>query len=103
MNRKYNISQIPVLEKNKIIGSIHESTIIDSISKKGDFEKIFSSNIYNIMETKFLAVRPKTPIDDVVLLFSQGESAVLVMDDDKIIGIITKIDAISSTIDIKKT
>jgi len=100
--KKHNISQMPVLRENKIVGSIRESTIIDCITKKGNYEKVFSSSVNNIMEKRFAEVNPATIVDDVVLLFSQGESAVLVVENNILLGIITKIDAISLTLDIKK-
>lgn len=101
--KRYNISQMPVLRENRIVGSVRESTVIDCITKKGNLEKVFSSTVYNVMEKRFATVSPTTPVDDVVLLFSQGEPAVLVFDDSKLIGIITKIDAISSAIDVKRS
>jgi predicted transcriptional regulator len=100
--KEYNISQIPVLRENKIVGSIRESTIIDYITKKGNYEKVFSSSVNNIMEKRFAEVNTATVVDDVVLLFSQGEPAVLVVENNILLGIITKIDAISLTLDIKK-
>lgn len=99
--KRHNISQIPVLRENRIVGSIRESTIIDCLMKKGNPEKVLSRTVYNVMEKKFTVISPTTPVDDVVLLFSQGEPAVLVVKDNKLIGIITKIDAISSTINFK--
>ena len=99
--KRHNISQLPVLRENRIAGSIRESTIIDCLMKKGNPEKVLSRTVYNVMEKKFTVISPTTPVDDVVLLFSQGEPAVLVVKDNKLIGIITKIDAISSTINFK--
>jgi len=100
--KRYNISQIPVLRENKIVGSIRESTIIDCITKKATYEKVFSSSVNNIMEKRFVEVNSETLVNDIVLLFSQGEPAVLVVDNNTLLGIITKIDAISFTVNIKK-
>lgn len=100
--KRHDISQMPVLRGSKIIGGIREATIIDRIMKSGNPERVFSSAVYNVMEKKFATVNPSTPIDDVVYLLSQGEPAVLVVDDDKLVGIITKIDAISSAINLKR-
>lgn len=99
--KKYNISQMPVLREKRVVGSIREITILDSIIKKGNPEKVFSSIVYDIMENRFATVDPSTPISDVVYLLSQGEPAVLVVNNDRLVGIITKIDAISSAISLK--
>lgn len=100
--KRHNISQMPVLNEKRIIGSIRESTILDSIMKKGSPEKVFLSTVYDAMESRFAMVSSSTPMSDVVYHLSQGEPAVLVVDNDKLVGIITKIDAISSTIDFRR-
>jgi len=97
-----NISQIPVLSGKEIIGSIREATIIDRIIKSGNSQTIFSKPVCETMDKKFRTVNPEAPIEEVVNLFSQGEPAILVAENNKILGIITKIDAISSTSEFKK-
>ena len=99
--KKYNISQIPVLSDKKIIGSIRESTILDNITKKNNQEKIFSRTVYEIMENRFTSVVPTTPLSDIIYYLSQSESAVLVLDKNNLVGIITKIDVILSAINIR--
>jgi predicted transcriptional regulator len=54
------------------------------------------------MESRFTTVNSLTPMEDVIYLLSQSEPAILVVDNDKLVGIITKIDAISSAINMKK-
>lgn len=100
--KRYSISQMPVLKGNKIIGSIKETTILSYIMRGTSLEKVFSDSIYNVMEKRFATVSPTTSVDDVIYLLSQGEAAVLVMDNERLIGIITKIDAIASTLSFKK-
>lgn len=99
--KKYNISQLPVLKEKRIVGSIRESTILNNIMKKGNPEKVFSSTVFNVMETAFSTVSSSTLISDVVYQLSEGETAVLVIDDNKIVGIITKIDVISSAVNLR--
>jgi predicted transcriptional regulator len=99
---KHSISQMPVLKENRIIGGIREATIINCILRSGNPEKIFSGTIYSIMERKFPTVNPSTSIEEVVYMLSQDQPAVIVMNNNKLIGIITKIDAISSAINFKR-
>ena len=100
--KKNDISQIPVLKGLKIVGSIQESTLIDKIVRSSNPEKILSAPIYNVMEKRFELVETNTSITDVLNLFFHGEPAVLVIKKEKIIGIITKIDVLSSIISFKK-
>ena len=100
--KRHSISQMPVLRGNRIVGGIRESTIIDSIMRSGNPEKVFSGTVYSVMEKRFAMVNPSAALEDVVYLLSQGEPAILVVDSEKLVGIITKIDAISSAINLKK-
>lgn len=99
--KKYNISQLPVLKDKRIVGSIRESTILDSIMKKDNSEKVFSSIVFDVMENRFTTVSSSTLISDVIDHLSEGEIAVLVVDNDKLVGIITKIDVISSAVNFR--
>lgn len=95
--KKHDISQLPVLKDGKFVGSVQESTLIDRIVRSGNSERILSMSIYEIMGERFEVVDSTTNISDVLNLLSRGEAAVLVLDQDKIVGIITKIDVLSST------
>jgi len=94
--RKYNISQLPVTNQDEIIGSIQETTIIEALLVSKDSTKVFDENVANIMETGFISVNSLTPLEHVLALLSKGRSAVLVEDEGKIVGIITKIDVVAS-------
>lgn len=89
------ISQLPVLKDNKIIGSIRESTLINRFSKSKNTETFFSSSVYNIMDEPFITVEPNITVDAVVDLLLKGNPAIIVLEQKKIIGIITKIDVLS--------
>lgn len=92
--KMHKISQMPVLNGGQIVGSIREATIIDSIMKSNNPERVFSNVVCNVMENKFTTIGLSAPLDEVIYLFSQGESAILVTNNSKLAGIITKIDAI---------
>ena len=96
--RKHNISQLPVLKEKFMVGSVKESTIIHRIIRGGNIRKMFFTPIYNIMENPFITVNPSMGIDEVLSIMSSGHPAVLVIDKGTLIGIITKIDVLSSTI-----
>lgn len=96
--KKHGISQIPVLKEGKVVGSVQESILVDRIVRSGNPERFFSTLIYDIMGEKFEAVDSTTNIMDILNLLSSGEPAILVLNQDKIVGIITKIDVLSSII-----
>lgn len=96
--RKQGISQLPITKNGKIVGSIQESTLIDKILFISKKRNIVYEPVQNIMEDRFTMVRPSSNFEDVLVILSRGYPAVLVTDKDKIVGIITKIDVLSSTI-----
>lgn len=96
--KKHGISQIPVLKEGKVVGSVQESILVDRIVRSGNPERFFSTPIYDIIGEKFESVDSTTNIMDVLNLLSSGEPAILVLNQDKIVGIITKIDVLSSII-----
>jgi predicted transcriptional regulator len=96
--RKHDVSQLPVLKEKAIVGSIKESTIIYRITRGGNVQKVFFSTVYNIMDPPFITINPSTEIDEIMSIISSGHSAVLVTDNGGVVGIITKIDVLSSTI-----
>lgn len=89
------ISQLPVIKGNKLIGSIRESTLINKFSKSKNTETFFSSSVHNIMDKPFITVKPKITVDAIADLLLQGNPAIIVLEQNKIIGIITKIDVLS--------
>lgn len=90
--KKFAISQLPVLRENKIIGSIQESTLLDKLVNSKNSDRFFSNSVYNIMEKSFPIVDPDADVNYVVNILARENSAVLVIDNKKIVGIITKID-----------
>jgi len=95
---KYAISQLPVVNDNDIpIGSITESTVLKKILTE-DPEKIFQLRVEEIMEESFPTITPSTNIKDIQELILKKYPAVLVMEKGKIVGIITKIDLITTAV-----
>ena len=100
--REHSISQIPVVKNDTIVGIIQESTLIEKIAYRRGQRNIVYDPVQNIMDDRFTVVSPSTNLEDVLAILSRGHPAVLVRDTEKLVGIITKIDLISSTLHIKK-
>ena len=96
--RKYAISQMPVFREGYVVGSLRESTIIGRMMKSNDIHRVFSDSVYNIMDEPFETVNPSSTIDQVLKILSLNNPAVLITENGKILGIVTKIDIISSTV-----
>ncbi len=98
--RRNGISQIPVLREGLLVGSIQESTILERFALTKDFKEIFDLTVDRIMEDPFPVVRDNDKINEVIDLLFKGYPAILVRTNDKLVGIITKIDVILSAIPI---
>ena len=86
--KKFGISQMPVIDGHKIIGLVSESTLLDAlISKKG-------KRIDEIMEETPPIVSKKASIK-VVSNLLRHYPAVLVSENGKLVGLITKADLLS--------
>ncbi len=96
--KEHNISQMPVLRDSKIVGGIQESTLIGKIAYSKEPAVIFNTPVQNVMEDAFATVDPSTNVEDVFDLLLRGQPAVLVVEKGRLLGIVTKIDIIESTI-----
>ncbi len=88
---KYGFSQLPVLDKGRVVGSISEKDIMNFVSKGLKSEELSKLSVSDIMDEPFPQVSIKTPIF-VINYLLQVFNAVLVVDRGKLVGIITKAD-----------
>lgn len=91
---KHGISQLPIFHRGKLIGSIREDTILSRL-KDGNVSELLKKKVYYLKEKPFPVVNENTSIEEVTKLLMSGNSAVLVSNNGKITGIITKIDLIA--------
>jgi predicted transcriptional regulator len=90
--KRRSISQIPIVEKDHMIGSISEAKIYDLLSENSK-EKIFEKRIEEIMEEPFPTLNKTSPISLVMPLL-KFSNALIITQQGKIIGIVTKSDVI---------
>ncbi|MFQ6074580.1 MAG: CBS domain-containing protein [Candidatus Bathyarchaeia archaeon] len=100
--KRHGISQMPVLRDGRVVGGIKESTLVERIAYSREPEKAFAGPVRNVMEEAFATVSPSTSVEDILALLLRGQPAVLVMDRGKLVGIVTKIDVIASTVRLGK-
>ncbi|MHA1410456.1 MAG: CBS domain-containing protein [Candidatus Odinarchaeia archaeon] len=92
--KKYGVSQLPVIDDGKAVGSIVESVLVEkSIGQTIDFSEL---PIYEVMGEPFPILNKTSKLEEVNKLFSQDYPAILVINrQGALIGIITKIDLLS--------
>jgi predicted transcriptional regulator len=89
--KKYGFSQLPVLKKNQVVGSISEKTIINQILEGKDLDQISKLPIREIMDETLPQVNENAPISLISSLL-QAYPAVLILIKGNVKGIITKAD-----------
>ena len=87
---EHAITQLPVIEDGKSVGSIKESRILTKLLENRD---LMTSPVSEIMEKGFPVVEVDTPIDEITKKL-QKSPAVLVEDFKRITGIITRADVL---------
>ena len=90
--RKHDISQLPVIEDGKVIGGLRELTLARLLRSHTDPRQV---PVREIMARPLPAVGEQVDLDEVYRLLSSGNSGVVVVRGDEIVGIITRIDLIN--------
>jgi glucose-6-phosphate 1-epimerase len=86
----HDISQMPVLSDGKLIGMITESTLLTHLATPGhNVEDAIAPMVNRPVTT----VSPNLPAGSLLDLFGTGQ-AVVVVDGDRVLGILTKLDLI---------
>ena len=90
---QYNISQIPVLDNNKFVGSLSDNHLFGKLLENAELKEL---PVRNLMQEPFPVVTEKTTFEQVSKLFQQGVKAVVVNYDTNKHHIITKQDMIKA-------
>jgi cystathionine beta-synthase len=91
--KKYNISQIPVVDSDGFVGSVDESDVFRAFL---DNKALANVPIKEVMGKPYPIVKASTPVEEVSKLFTKENEAVLVELENKKFHIITKHDVISA-------
>src|SRR3990170_45806 len=89
--REYDISQMPVLDKGKVVGSVRDDVLIDRLLKD---KKAAERPVKDVMEKPFPIVDPGTSLEKIYRMLVRGSPAVLVGTEKKLEGIVSRIDVI---------
>ena len=89
--RASDISQIPVLEKGKLLGVLDEEDLLFSVSKD---EEEFSSEVSKHMIDELDTLKYNSSEEELLAVLSQGKVAII-YEKENFIGFITKVDLIN--------
>ena len=89
--KQYNISQIPVIENGECIGSIDETNLMRNVLSSPN---VMENTIANFLETSFPIINIDAEFSIVTQFLTQKISAVLIEENKKVCGIITKYDVL---------
>jgi cystathionine beta-synthase len=88
---EHNISQLPVIEKGQPVGSVDESELMGAVLAN---PALFDAPVSSMMDASFPTVHIDENIKAAIALLSKKHSAVLVHDEGKTVGIVTRYDVI---------
>jgi cystathionine beta-synthase len=87
----YDVSQLPVLEQDRIIGIVDEEDILLNVF---DDEACFRKPVSQVMARDLETVPPNAPLTALLPIFDRGMVAI-VKEGDRFLGIITRIDLLN--------
>jgi cystathionine beta-synthase len=90
--RRYEISQMPVLHGDAIVGSINDVAVMQSVFDRSD---LLHQPVRAVMGRPFPALETSVEIDRAYKLLTLANSAILVTDGAQPIGVLTRQDIIS--------
>jgi cystathionine beta-synthase len=85
------ISQLPVLQEGKNVGSIQEVTLARVLHDNKDLRRV---TVGEVMARPLPQLDVNTDLDEAYRLLLSGNTGVLAIEDSKVVGIITRIDLI---------
>jgi len=98
--RRKDYSQLPVLLHGRPVGAVEEAAIVKKLVANWRApEKVYEARVGDVINAVYPTVEPGATMLVVADLINRGHSAVLVVEDGVLRGIITKIDVISALAD----
>jgi cystathionine beta-synthase len=94
----YDVSQLPVLDGERIVGLLDESDLLLAAS---DDQAAFRRPVRDFMTSRLETVTPATPVADLLPIFERGLVAILVdadaggVEGGRFLGLITRIDVLN--------
>jgi cystathionine beta-synthase len=91
--RKHDISQLPVFEKNKVVGTVMEDAVLGMMLKGRDIKKMI---VREAMTQPLPVLAPEARVESVLRYFTPDRPAVLVKTGKSTFDIVTKYDVVNA-------
>jgi len=88
--KQHGISQLPVLEGDRLVGIISEGDLVQALLQDPE---IINRPIEELVDQSYVVVPPDTPLTRLAAIFGEGKVA-LVVEQGKVRSLVTKIDLI---------
>lgn len=88
----YDVSQLPVLDKNKIVGLLHELDLLLAVYNDTNG---FYKKVHEAMNTNLIKIQVNESIEKLIDIFKKGYVAILEDNNKNFIGLITEMDFIN--------
>ena len=95
MMKKKAFSQMPVFSGDRMVGTITEGRILDLLATAPDPAEVLNQKVRDHIQPVFASVGKDTPVEALFSLFGYLP-AVMVISEEKVLGIITKIDMLTA-------
>ncbi|GMR14545.1 MAG: pyridoxal-phosphate dependent enzyme [Gammaproteobacteria bacterium] len=87
----YDVSQLPVIQKRKIVGFIDESDLLLALAQSSDN---FNQPVSSAMVTELASVDVKDSVEELMPIF-QRDYVAIVKDGERFLGLITRVDLLN--------
>lgn len=89
--KMYDVSQLPVIDNDRVVGILDESDLLLAVTRG---QHRFREPVRGSMNARIETLAPSAPIDALFPIFAKDHVAI-VMDGDKFLGLITRIDLLN--------
>jgi cystathionine beta-synthase len=90
--KQFDISQLPVKENGRLVGMVYEIDLLRSLVARAGGP---DDPVGDVAEREFSTISKGDSLARLARLFTEKDNAVLVMDGDNLVSVLTKIDLIS--------
>jgi cystathionine beta-synthase len=89
--RMYDVSQLPVMEGNRLVGIVDQTDLLHAAL---DDAQRLRKQVREVMTTRLRTVEPSAPVQEVVAMIDRGYTP-LVMEGESFLGLVTPIDLVN--------
>ncbi len=90
--RKFDVSQLPVIEEGHVLGTVHDDTVMKKLLTK---DASLTQSVQEIMDQPLPTIEAKAEIGELYRQLSGDHNAVVVVHEGSAVGVLTKMDVIT--------